>query len=720
MNPELEIFMLDFISSHWLSATVIIVISFLLVYFIWSYVLPAWKLDNALQRAIDGVKSAKANSNYGIIYTDRVQQSFSHNADLLHLWNEYTETIHKQFEFVDKQKSLTALRATVPAETFFNTAVIVDTKLNTEFFKHLPGLLTGVGIIGTFTGLVLALPGLLDALNNLTDVKHLIPGLTTLVTGVKEAFIASGGAIFAAMLVTAIEKLILNSRYKQVEELAQAVDALYDAGAGEEYLRELVESSQQNQAHTAQLKDAMVNDLKTMLENLGAAIASSVQSAIAEQTVKQEETNKQLVTALTDGMQPAINRMEEAVQQLAGQQGAGVEKFIDAAIEGAKEQFGSQLRAFGDSLHSASLLLAESMPKITEAGSNILSAGEKMVTAGDSLEHAGNSTAKNISEAGLRFSETSKALDTTAQSIIQAQSGISDLVQAASEAASKLSAVQDIFEKLGKTVIDLGNKTDQGSSQYQQGASDLAALQQPIQDAIKTLSSVAQSLTSGIVEPIQTALNEMKRVIVSGADKINIAGGTLQNAAETAATKIIGAGQTLSKDLTDSASGIQTASVAFNESATNWKGVSSEIKSTSGLLKESTNDLKTATATVQGYLSAYEKHNTNVFGLIKQVTDLVEQAQSCGELGQQQVRQMTELVTQMQQAQQEAAKFGEQVGTALANAYTSFATETKQAIVQVTLDHQITMNKAVRLINDNVSELDDTLNKIVQVAQVRA
>jgi hypothetical protein len=78
---------------------------------------------------------------------------------------------------------------------------------------------------------------------------------------------------------------------------------------------------------------------------------------------------------------------------------------------------------------------------------------------------------------------------------------------------------------------------------------------------------------------------------------------------------------------------------------------------------------------------------------------------------------MTELVSQMQLAQQEAAKFGEQVGTALANGYSSFATETKQAIVQVTRDHQLTMNQAVKLISDSVGELDESLSKIVQLVK---
>lgn len=47
-----------------------------------------------------------------------------------------------------------ALRATVPAETFFTEQALVDTPLRTEFFKHVPGILTGIGIIGTFYGLL--------------------------------------------------------------------------------------------------------------------------------------------------------------------------------------------------------------------------------------------------------------------------------------------------------------------------------------------------------------------------------------------------------------------------------------------------------------------------------------------------------------------------------------------------------------------------------------
>jgi len=142
--------------------------------------------------------------------------------------------------------------------------VLVDTPLNTEFFRHLPGLLTGIGIIGTFSGLIVGLSGF-DPTGSAEAVKS---SLGNLMDGVKEAFYASAGAITAAMLITFVEKSILTRRYKQVEALAQAIDTLYEAGAGEEYLARLVKAAEENTTHTAQLKQSLVDDLKQILTDL--------------------------------------------------------------------------------------------------------------------------------------------------------------------------------------------------------------------------------------------------------------------------------------------------------------------------------------------------------------------------------------------------------------------------------------------------------------------
>jgi hypothetical protein len=78
---------------------------------------------------------------------------------------------------------------------------------------------------------------------------------------VHEAFLFSACAIGLAMLVTLGEKWIYASCAKWVGELTTALDSLFRAGVGEEYLSSLLQASQENATQTRQLKESMVDDL---------------------------------------------------------------------------------------------------------------------------------------------------------------------------------------------------------------------------------------------------------------------------------------------------------------------------------------------------------------------------------------------------------------------------------------------------------------------------
>ena len=45
-------------------------------------------------------------------------------------------------------------RSSMPAEMMFTKESLVDAPLFDDFWRHLPGILTGLGIIGTFAGLL--------------------------------------------------------------------------------------------------------------------------------------------------------------------------------------------------------------------------------------------------------------------------------------------------------------------------------------------------------------------------------------------------------------------------------------------------------------------------------------------------------------------------------------------------------------------------------------
>jgi hypothetical protein len=161
---------------------------------------------------------------------------------------------------------------------------LVDAPLHTEFYKHLPGILTGAGIIGTFSGLILGLQafGLVD-LGNAEQARE---GLQALLGTVGIAFIVSGTAIALAMILTTVEKQLINRRYTELERLCGLIDSLFDAGAGEEYLQRLVEAAETSATQTMQMKESLVTDLKQVLTatsaNLGEVITGGLQAGLKD------------------------------------------------------------------------------------------------------------------------------------------------------------------------------------------------------------------------------------------------------------------------------------------------------------------------------------------------------------------------------------------------------------------------------------------------------
>ena len=182
---------------------------------------------------------------------------------LRHLWDVYAGTLHEVRGASSGNMTLTEIHATVPAESIFTPEVLVDSRLFDDFTRHLPGVLTGLGIIGTFAGL-------LDGLKRFdpSTTARAVEGLGPLMAGVQHAFLASGMAIACAMLVVFLSRLVLAYLYRLVEQLTHSIDSLYKTGAGEKYLDRLVRASERNEANTAQLKDALVEDLNKMMTNL--------------------------------------------------------------------------------------------------------------------------------------------------------------------------------------------------------------------------------------------------------------------------------------------------------------------------------------------------------------------------------------------------------------------------------------------------------------------
>ena len=126
-------------------AIVIVFLICLIFQFIRHYRLPAGVLERALRQATGEV--TKIRDLAPATRREAANQVFRNTA-FAHHWNEFQETLHDQYQDVDGERHVARTRATIPASHYFSSQSIVDTSLRTEYFKHLPGILTGLGIIG--------------------------------------------------------------------------------------------------------------------------------------------------------------------------------------------------------------------------------------------------------------------------------------------------------------------------------------------------------------------------------------------------------------------------------------------------------------------------------------------------------------------------------------------------------------------------------------------
>src|SRR5690606_29176832 len=137
---------------------------------------------------------------------------------LEHLWREYAETLHDQFEIRDGEQRLICSRATAGSAHFFSSQAIVETPLRTEFYKHLPGVLTGIGIVGTFGGLMLGLSHFDPA-----APETVTESVNRLLNDVLFAFVGSFISILASIAITLNEKHRLRVCYDDLEKFTETI-----------------------------------------------------------------------------------------------------------------------------------------------------------------------------------------------------------------------------------------------------------------------------------------------------------------------------------------------------------------------------------------------------------------------------------------------------------------------------------------------------------------
>lgn len=436
--------------STWLVSLLLVLIT---IGFVWRFILPAVRLGVHLEHALEALAALRPAAPGKVLDLNPIAQQVMVMPPLNHLWREYAQTLHPNTASDAQGRSqVTAWRATVMAENFFTEQALVDIPLRTEFYKHLPGILTGLGIIGTFSGLILGLTHF-EVSNN----PELVRGsLRLLVQGVGHAFKVSAAAITLAMLFTWVEKSLVAARYRQVARLVAAIDSLFDAGVGEEYLARLVRATETSATQTGQLRQALAGELKQVMTTLA-------QQQLDSAARQQEISGAQIAWAINEALREPMNRVAEAVERLSQRQDNSAAQTLERLLDNFSKQLTAQMEgSLGQGQASLQRLLMETTQTLHATVNEFRRMAEHLEqlvqasmqqTAGQ-LQAVGQGLGAAANQAASTFSSVSGDLQATANALASAGQSASQIM------AEHKQAQQMLGQTMGelRTLLDTARR----------------------------------------------------------------------------------------------------------------------------------------------------------------------------------------------------------------------------------------------------------------------
>ena len=574
-----------------------------------------------------------------------------------HLWVEYSETLHAE--------SANSKRSTAPAEMFFSTEVLVDIPLHVEFFKHLPGIFTGIGIIGTFSGLIKGLA----AFEITEKPEEARSHLSLLLHSVSDAFIISAAAILIAMVVTVAERVTITLRYKQVERLCQLIDSLYTSGVGEEYLKRLVEASEDNATQTTQLKDSLVSDLKVMMTNL-----------VDRQIEATQNSHKMLATNITESITSSLSgpmdTLSRVVERASQNQGENVQEALSDIIAGfmakLEDTFGGQQKGLNALMQETTASMRETRDRFAELVNSLGNVGNTVgVTMTEQLTRAMEQAEQRQRDMNIQMR----------QFVEQIQELVS---QSQTETSSKLHDALEMLSIKMTTVVD--NLSTQQTAVQHEATRQQAALAANAQATMTDLGAQVTTLTDQTSQAIQA----MKESITA-----------IRNITSESIDKMGGAAETL-----------YVAASDFSKAGTAVSGVFDRTSQVADKLSITATGLDAAAKTVQMAVSAYDRTRTELTGSIDSLKTIVEFAKRDAGLSKELIAQLEANVAKFNTVQRETELYLDKVTDVLTKSIIGFTENMTRAIKSTNTEFHQSLSQAVTILSSTIQELDGHLAQL--------
>ncbi len=418
--------------------------------------------------------------------------------------------------------------------------------MNISYWQNFSGTFTGIGIGGTFLGLVI---GLFNVDLASSDVLVLKEGIGNLLNGIYIAFITSLIGIVCAILYGIVHQRYIERLQKTVTEFSEHVEKMYPCISAEQWLAKSYEENSEQTKKLKTLSQDMANTLDELLnrqlgeafdqlcENLNQQLApvftnlqgsidgfnqngvAAITTAISEQTKNQSEAFADMQKEMRAVLQDTLTKSQEVTNKNSGSMLEAIQKIgdIPQSVAQITTQMQTVLTDFHDTMEKS---LKESFERQQEAAASISKEvgtrmGEQIETFSSTLQQVQSGMTETLTTLQEMNRDSKELTHNTMQNLSDA------LTKSAGEAAAKQ---QEAAENM-KAQVD---RTVEAWSKKQAEVAD--AMETRVVDILTELAQNSSLIITQMNEIGKESQENIQAHAIQAKEAMDTAVSSLQNA----------------------------------------------------------------------------------------------------------------------------------------------------------------------------------------------
>ena len=526
--------------------------------------------------------------------------------------------IWKKFERTLFKSNNEGIMMTQDPESFYNDQTLLE-DIPLAIFHGMPGIFTGVGLLGTFLGLTVGLEGI-----DFSNIETMKSGIEGLLKGTTTAFWTSVVGLIVALVLTTLCNNYFSRPYNRARAgLIDQLNVLFPAKSIEEFLSKQTEQAEEQTIAMRELNGELVGRLEEMFVKLSQSIDVALKNNLAE--------------SFSHTLEPVFQNLNQSIDKLGSSAGDTLSKSIE---QGAGDQIQGLAVTLQDFQGKMGTMMEVSERLNTENTARIQSSVAQMVTKLNEAMDANiekQASTNEASQAAMKqlmeemnsnmkaaLGQMVEAGRTANQALLQTTDATRGTIQDITDTMSRNTRTQtedmlkvttnmkeSVLEVLKGLQDDL-TKRNQVMDSYMSGLKDMLGSNQEIMaSAGKTADKFA--LASTPMQKVADTLGNQLSLVVNASNQFN-------THVDRNVQQLVQASQSNQKDLEMIRDSINVMRSAWENYQQTFQGVSREMREATETLGKSLERYNASTSKwLDESLGQYDKSITEAMNQVSAI-----------------------------------------------------------------------------------------------------